>query len=395
VIIGKTGSGKSLLLRHLFTQLMEKQGVGLFDPHGDLLEAIIQQIPETRILDTVFIDPTDQEYPIAFNVLNAPEDKREQAVSAVVDTFQKLFETSWGPRTDYILSHAISALSYVPNASLLGVQKLLMDGVYRKECLKYLKDPILREFWEKEYKAMPARLRIESIAPLLNKVNRFLMVPMMRNILGQKENRIDLRSIMDSGKILLMNLPKGILGEENSRLLGNFFLAHLQIAALSRADTLSPQRKQFTVFVDELQHFVESPSSLTTILTEGRKYRINLVLACQHLSQLRELSDTIFGNISTLMAFNVAYEDAKTISPYLEKVEPSDLINLPPHHGYMRIIQDNVPHIVSFQNFLLPRDSPKHSIKEEILKHSRENFARSRKEVEKEIRAFFQTISHL
>ena len=392
-ILGKTGSGKSTFMRNVLQALLETgQGVGLLDPHGDLLDAMLHLIPDHRAGNVVLIDPTDTDYPIAFNVLKSAAGKRHQVISAVVDTFHTLFAESWGPRTEYVLSHAVAALSYVPGASLLGLPKLLLETRYRNECLKYLQDPLLTGFWENEYKTMPARLRMETITPILNKVNRFLMVPLMRNILGQQENRISLRAIMDNQQVLLINLAKGILGEENSRLLGNFFLSHLQIAALNRADSSSEQRRQFTVFVDELQHFAGLNSShIATILAEGRKYRVNLILACQHISQLRDLAATLFGNMNTLVAFSVGYDDALKISAYLGDVTPTDLIGLPAHCAYVRFTQGTTPRVVSFQNILADLKTPLTSLKDQVRNHSRQTFARPRIEVEAEISRFFRT----
>lgn len=391
-IIGKTGSGKSTWLRNIIRHMVACQyGVGLFDPHGDLFNTLLDEMTAERMNDTVVIDATDQEYPLAFNVLQASAKRRDLVVSSVVDTFHTLFSDSWGPRTEYVLSHSVAALSYVPRASLLAIPRFLLESDYRKECLRFLKDPLLTEFWHKEYKAMPARLRMETIAPILNKVNRFLMVPLMRNILGQQENRISLRNAMDDKSVVLVNLCKGVLGEENSRLLGNFLLAHLQIAALSRADAVLSDRPRFTVFVDELQHFTQSASShIATLLAEGRKYRVNLMLACQHLGQFRELLPTLFGNINTLVVFQAGHDDAAKICGYLGEITPTDIINLPAHHAYIRFSHAGTPHVMSFKNQLHDREATKTGLRDRIRELSRRKFARPKQEVEAEIGRFFR-----
>lgn len=393
VIMGKTGSGKSTWLRNVIDHMIAcEYGVGLFDPHGDLFNALLNEVPLNRLNDAIVIDTTDQKYPIAFNVLQCSDKQRDLMISSVIDTFHTLFSDSWGPRTEYVLSHSVAALSYVPRASLLAIPRFLLESDYRKECLQFLKDPLLLEFWYKEYQAMPTRLRIETISPILNKLNRFLMVPLIRNILGQQENRISLRNAMDNKSIVLVNLAKGMLGEENSRLLGNFLLSHLQIAALSRVNTVLSDRPRFTVFVDELQHFTQSASShISTLLAEGRKYRVNLMLACQHLGQFRELLPTIFGNINTLVVFQSGYDDAVKICDYLGEITPTDIINLPAHHAYIRFSHADVPQVISFKNVLPNKKVTKTDLHDRIRELSRQKFARPREEVESEISGFFKT----
>ncbi len=388
-IVGKTGSGKSTFLFHLITGLIrEGVGVGLLDPHGDLINEVLASVPQGR--ETLLLDPTDTEYPVAFNVLQSALDAN-QTISAVVDSFHTLFAESWGPRTEYILTHAVSALMGLPEASMLSIPRILLDAEYRKKCVSRISDPMLREFWLTEYRAMPARLRIESIAPILNKINRFLMFPMMRNILGQSENLVDLRECLDSSKILLLNLPKGIMGEENSKLLGNFFLSHLKVAAFSRAKLALKDRKRFVLVIDELQHFIGSNAALVeTLLSEGRKYRINLVLACQHLSQLGAFADALFGNVNTLVTYAVGHEDAKKLAPYFPELKAQDLTGLPPYYGYLRLIRSQRPYTISFHNIHHKPKKEKNS-KDMISEGSRKKYARPRAEVEAEIAKFFNS----
>jgi energy-coupling factor transporter ATP-binding protein EcfA2 len=393
-IVGKTGSGKSTFLYHLITGLIkEGVGVGLLDPHGDLLEDVLSSIPKERVEETVLIDPTDTGFPISFNALDS-HGKKEQTVASIVDTFHTLFAESWGPRTEYILTHAVATLASIRGTSLLGIPKLLLDPKYRNECVSQLTDPILREFWVTEYKAMPARLRIESIAPILNKVNRFLMFPMMRNILGQRENRINLRKCMDSSKTVLINLPKGLMGEENSRLLGNFFLSHLKLAAFSRAEIPRDNRNRFVLVIDELQHFItQNSAQIETLLSEGRKYKLSLVVTCQHLSQLGQFTESLFGNVHTIAAYAVGHEDARKISEYFPDLKAQDVMNLPPYSGYIRLIRKSMPHCISFAN-IPHKASLSKSLKDEIQRHSRERYGRPKEIVEAEIHEFFKPQIH-
>lgn len=390
VILGRTGSGKTTFAFNILRELIQSgKGVGIIDPHGDLLDQILEIVPKERIKDTVLINPTDTDYPIAFNPLRITKDRKDQVVSSIVDSMKKIFENSWGPRTDYLLSQSVSALAVCPDGMFLGIPRLLLDESYRKKVLKHIQNPVLMEFWRKEYPNMPARLRAESISPIMNKVNRFLMVPGMRNIIGQKENHIDFKNIMDTEKILLINLSKGVMGEENSALLGSFLLAHLQISVLSRADDLPESRKPFFLFIDELQHFLEkSVISAKTLFTEGRKYKVGIIGACQHISQLQTMADTVFGNAGTIVSFSVGPKDAKLIAEYLQEVEYQDLLNLPLYHAYLCTTVENKPQVISIKN--IPPVITGTGGKEKIRKYSRATYARPRAEVENEITEFFQ-----
>lgn len=387
-LVGKTGSGKSTFLFHLITGLIKEGiGVAVLDPHGDLLGEILA-VSKNHRERIAWIDPSDTHYPIAFNVFQSSLDT-SLTVASIVDSFHTLFAESWGPRTEYILTQAVSTLIHFPHASLLGIPKILLDSEYRQKCTAKLIDPMLREFWLTEYKSMPARFRMESIAPILNKINRFLMFPMMRNILGQSQNLIHFRECMDSARILLLNLPKGIMGEENSRLLGNFFLSHLKVAAFSRAELQPKERKRFVLVIDELQHFIGSNGAqIETLLAEGRKYRLSLVLSCQHLSQLGAFSDAMFGNIHTLVSYAVGHEDAERLVQYSPELKTQDLMSLPPYYGYLRTTGKQRPYTISFHN--IHHKSPEEKGYKEIIREaSRKQYARPRAEVEAEIQKFF------
>ncbi len=389
-VFGKTGVGKSTLLLSILHGLMEKgQGLGLLDPHGDLLQNVLAIIPQGRQNDVVLMDLTDAEYPISLNLLSQEAGRKDRITASIVDSFRTIFADSWGPRTDYILNQAVYTLLEQPKTSLLGIPRLLMDYKYRKECLQYVHDPVIRSFWAMEYSSMPARLRVEAITPILNKVNRFLMVPMIRNMLGQKENKVHFRQIMDERKILLIHLPKGILGEENSVLLGNLLLAHLQLAALSRAEEKTSNRIPFYMVVDELQHFLSrSIGSIETILAEGRKYRMHLILACQHVSQLGGLAETIFGNVNTMASFALGHQDAQKLAGYFRDVESDDLLNLPAYHAYLKTEHEGKHQVFSFRT---AKPGINHDISSQIQENSRAKYARPRREVEEEIEKFFRS----
>ena len=311
-------------------------------------------------------------------------ERTEQTIAILTDSFKNIFHDSWGPRTEYILLNVLRLLCTQEGANLLSIPKVLADAEYRKRLIACCKDPLVQMFWMNNYEKMTARFREESVSPIRNKVGRFLE-PVMRNILGQKENKIDFKDAMNQSKIVLIKLSKGIIGETNSQLLGNFLLSSIQQAAFSRSE--QKERKAFPIFVDELQHFsVLADSIFKTILSEGLKFGLQLITAFQHISQLKNIKNSIFGNIRSLISFSVSNDDARTLAQYLEEIEQEDLINLPPYHGYLRAIRKNNPFISSFKT--LPPEISKNSFKELVREFSRLKYCRPRQEVENEISRF-------
>lgn len=383
IIIGRTGSGKTTFAFNLIRELIDQgKGVGVIDPHGDLINQILNIIPGKRVKDTVLIDPTDTDYPVAFNPFKI-EGRKDQVVSAIVDSMRRIFEDFWGPQTDYLLRQTVATLIECPGETMLSVSRLLLDSDYRRKCLAHLSDPVLLGFWQDEYRAF-MRLKNSPITPILNKIGRF-MVPVMRNILGQKENRIDFRKIMDESQILLVNLAKGVLGEENSALLGNFLLAHLQLSVLTRSELPPEKRQSFYLFVDELQSLLDkSPNTASSLFTESRKYGLGMIAACQHLAQFGNVIDTVLGNVNTVVSFGVGPKDARILAEYFQEITMEDLLNLPLYHGYLRMIYDR-PHVLSFKN-IPPSGENTRTFREEIIRNSRTRYARPLQAVSDEIR---------
>lgn len=343
-VIGKTGTGKSTLLETLILRdLMSERGFALLDPHGDLIERILEILPEERKKDVIYFNVPDGTRPVGFNPLEhiAPE-KRALAASSLLEVFQKIWIDSWGPRLEHILRNAILALLDYPGSTLADILRLLDDPGFRKTVMAHVYNPQVRQFWLREYEAYPARFRAEAIAPLQNKVGAFITNPLLHQILTQHQSAFDLRSVMDEGKILLVNLAKGKIGEDTSALLGALLVSRINMAALSRSDIPEEERRDFSVYLDEFPTF--TTLSLANMLSELRKYRVGLVLAHQYLSQLDpKVRDAILGNVGTLIAFRLGLTDAeyiaKEFSPELSAI---DLVNLPNHNIYLKLMVDGV-----------------------------------------------------
>ena len=339
-VIGKTGMGKSTLLLNMIVQdIRLGNGVAVFDPHGDLVERILDYIPSRRINDTIYFNPADTEYPIAFNPLYNPNIIPKHLVaSGIVQVFKNIWIDSWGPRLEYILRNAILALLEQPGSTLLAIPRLLIDDRYRNKIIKQVKDPIIRNFWAVEYEQYPKVFKTETISPIQNKVGQFLSTSMMRNILGQTKTKFDLLDVMDSGKILLLNLAKGKIGEDNSSLLGSLMLSQIWLAAQRRVNVPEIKRRDFYLFIDELQSF--ATDEFPSLLAEARKYRLNIGgMANQFISQLPEsLASAILGNVGTLISFCLGSEDAEIIAREMFPVFTSEhLLNLPTYNSYLKL----------------------------------------------------------
>ena len=278
-IVGKTGMGKTNLLETMAIQdIRNGHGVAYVDPHGDTAEKLLKAIPSHRINDVIYFNPSDQDHPIAFNVMyDVNPSTQHLTASGLIGIFKKIWVDSWGPRLEYILRNSILTLIEYPGSTLIGVLRILIDEDYRVNVISKIKDPVIINFWEKEFAGYSERLRSEAIAPIQNKVGQFLSSSLMRNIIGQKKSSFDVRDVMDNQKILIMNLAKGKIGEDNSALLGALMITKIQLATMARVDTPEEQRKDFYLYVDEFQNF--ATESFANILSEARKYRLNLILA--------------------------------------------------------------------------------------------------------------------
>ncbi len=385
-IIGKTGVGKSTLIENLVSNdILAGHGLALLDPHGDSVELIMRSIPPNRVNDVVYINPADLDFPVAFNVLEKVEPKyRHLVASGIVGVFKKLWADSWGPRLEYLLRNAILALLDYPDSTLLGVNRLLIDKDYRKKVLQKVKDPVVKSFWEDEFSKYNQAFMVEAIAPIQNKVGQFLSTALIRNIVGQVKSTIDMRKFMDEGKIVLVNLSKGRIGEDASAMLGAMIITKIQLAAMSRVDTPESERRDFYLYVDEFQNF--ATEAFANILSEARKYKLNLIIAHQYIEQLDEkVAAAIFGNVGTLITFRVGAADAESL---VKEYEPffteEDLVNIPKFRFYLKLMINGVASD-PFSAIGLPPISIDYQTEEKVIQASRERYGRSREMVEDKI----------
>ena len=343
-IVGKTGTGKSALLETLVRQDIERgEGVAVLDPHGDLVERLLAAVPESRLQDLIYFNVPDAARPLGFNPLErVPASKRPLAAHGLLEVFKKIWLDSWGPRLEHILRNSLFALLDQPEATLGDILRLLDDADFRKRAALRVSNSQVRRFWLEEYERYPARFRAEAIAPLQNKVGAFLADPLLHRILTAQKSSFDLQRVMDEGKILLVNLAKGRIGEGPASLLGALLVARMGLAGLSRVGISEEDRRDFSVYLDEFHTF--STLSLATMLSELRKYRVNLVLAHQYLSQLDEgVRDAILGNVGTIVGFRVGAGDAEILErEFLPEFSASDLASLPNYHVYLRLMIDGV-----------------------------------------------------
>ncbi len=382
-IIGKTGTGKSTLMENMiFDDIREGRGVAVVDPHGELIDHVLNFIPEERINDVIYFNPADHDFPIGFNVLeNVNPEMQNVVASGVVGIFKKIFGESWGPRLEYILRNSILALLDHPNSTLLGVMRVLTDNAYRRKIVNEIKDPVIKDFFINEYEKYEPKFRQEAIAPIQNKVGQFLSSSIIRNIVGQPKSAIDIRKIMDEGKILLADLSTGKIGEDNSALLGSMLITKVQLAAMSRTNMDEQQRRDFYLYVDEFQNF--ATDSFATILSEARKYRLNLVMINQYTSQMPEsVANAVFGNVGTMIAFRVGAADAEVLKKEFEPVfDVNDLVNLPNRQIYIKMAIDGVT-VPAFSAGTLPPPDEKSNLKDQVVAASRTAFATPRTDVE-------------
>lgn len=386
-LIGKTGMGKSTVLENMIiADIISGRGVSVVDPHGDLVEKVVNYIPSHRVNDTIYFNPADQDFPIAFNVLESVDEQQKHLVaSGLIGVFKKIWADSWGPRLEYVLRNAVLALMDYPGSTLLGIMRMLTDKSYRKKVIARIDDPVVRAFWVEEYSKYPDRFQAEAIAPIQNKVGQFLSSSIIRNIVGQVKSTIDMRDVMDNKKILLLNLSKGRIGEDNSSLLGAMMITKIQLAAMSRVDIPEEERKDFYLYVDEFQNF--ATDSFANILSEARKYRLNLIIAHQYIEQLSEsVQASVFGNVGTLTVFRVGATDAEFLVKEFEPVFTEvDLVNLPKWSVYMKLMIDGVSSEPFSAATMPPLPIEETQQREKIIAVSRERYAAEKSAVEDRI----------
>jgi CxxC-x17-CxxC domain-containing protein len=391
-VIGKTGVGKTALLKNMALQDIERgEGLAIIDPHGEFVEEVLDKIPASRANDVIYFNPADLDYPISFNILEVPDVKYKHLVaSGLIGVFTKIWANVWSARMEYILSNCILALLDTPNTTLLSILRMLVDKDYRQKILNNVQDPVVKSFWINEYEEWQPNFRNEAISPIQNKVGQFLNVSLIRNIVGQSKSTINIPEIMDSKKILLVNVSKGRVGEDNAALLGSMIITKIQLATMERVRIPEDQRTDFYLYVDEFQNFVTE--SFANILSEARKYRLNLVLAHQYVGQLisqdnTKVRDAVFGNVGTLVAFRVGAGDAEFLeNQFTPEFTIEDLVNLPNYNIYLRLMINGVSSRPFSAQTLPPiTSSDKKSNRDLIIKLSRERYAKPRERVEEAI----------
>jgi len=394
-LLGKTGMGKSTLQENMIIgDIRAGHGVAVVDPHGDLVEKIIEYIPEHRIDDVVYFNPSDMEYPIAFNVIEQVEPHfRHLVASGLIGVFQKLWADSWGPRLEYILRNTILAVLDHPDSTLLSVTRMLADKDFRKKVISTIQDPVVKSFWTKEFAGYADKFASEAIAPIQNKVGQFLSSPLIRNIVGQPQSSINIREIMDKRKILIMNLSKGRIGEDNSALLGAIMITKIQLAAMSRVDTPQDARQDFHLYVDEFQNF--ATDSFASILSEARKYHLNLIMANQYIEQLEEkVRNAVFGNVGTFVIFRVGAMDAEFLAPeFAPTFTEEDIVNIAKYEFYIKLMIDGIasdPFSAQGLPPLMAEDKTNNL--ESIIHSSRTKYSRDKNMVEEQIAAWHEKI---
>jgi CxxC-x17-CxxC domain-containing protein len=386
--IGKTGMGKSTVLENMIVDdIRAGRGVAVVDPHGDLAEKIIDYIPANRINDVIYFNPADMEYPIAFNVVEKVEPHlRHLVASGLIGVFQKLWADSWGPRLEYILRNTILAILDYPGSTLLAVTRMLSDKPFRKKVVEKIQDPVVKAFWVNEFAGYADKFASEAVSPIQNKVGQFLSTALIRNIVGQVKSTIDMREIMDQGKILIMNLAKGRIGEDNSALLGAMMITKIQLAAMGRVDIPEKERQDFYLYVDEFQNF--ATDSFANILSEARKYRLNLVLAHQYVEQLSEkVKPAVFGNVGTLVVFRVGAADAEElVKEFTPTFTEEDLVNLAKYEMYLKLMIDGIASDPFSARGLPPlSEGEKTGNLDKVVIVSRERYAKNKDSVEEKI----------
>lgn len=389
-IIGKTGMGKSTLLENMLrVDIQEGRGVAIVDPHGDLADRVIDFVPSRRTNDVIIFDPSDRDFPVAFNMLENVDPAYNTIVaSGLVGIFKKIYAESWGPRLEHILRNTILSLLEYPNTTMLGITRILQDKEFRHRVVRKIQDPIVKSFWENEFEKMDPRLRVEAISPILNKVGQFLASPIIRNIVGQPKSSINLRWAMDNKKIIIVNLSKGKIGEDSSSLLGAMLITKFQLDAMSRANQPEKDRVDFYLYVDEFQNF--ATESFATILSEARKYKLNLTMANQYIAQMPdEVRDAVFGNVGSLISFQVGFDDAEAIAGQFggDETMVNDLVALNVGNTYIRLLVDGMPTpVFSMTTFYTPDSEVEEGRREKIIKFCRERYSKKREFVEDKIR---------
>ncbi len=399
-VIGKTGVGKTTLLENMaIADIQSGKGVAIVDPHGEFAEKLLDFIPENRLDDVIYFDPSDMANPIAFNPMEqVGTEFRHLVASGIMGVFKKIWPDAWSARMEYILNNTLLALLEFPGSTLLGILRMFAEPAYRKKIVDNLQDPVIRAFWQNEFARYTQRLETEALAAIQNKVGQFVSNPLIRNILGQSRSTLNMREIMDNGKIFIVNLSKGKMGEDNSALLGAMIITRLQLAAMSRVDIPEEKRRDFFMYVDEFQNF--ATESFASILSEARKYRLSLVLAHQYIGQLvssegnTRVRDAVFGNVGTIVTFRVGAADAEFLEKeFMPEFMQQDLVNLAKANIYVKLMIDGVASRPFSAETLPPQRPQLVSYRDVIIRNSEQRYGTPRAVVEQRIAGEWETTS--
>lgn len=395
-MIGKTGTGKSSLFLNMIIQdIINGKGVGVIDPHGELVKDLLEYIPENRINDVVLVDPADFERPVGINIMQLEEGESiDRAAAEIVNSFKSIFAESWGPRLEYILRNTVKAIMSVEGTTILGIKRVLEDDDYRKFIVTQLKDPVLKKFFEKEFAEFKSnnKLKTESISPIQNKIGPFETIQVIRNILCQRNSTINFSDIMNSNKILLINLSKGMLGDDVKNLFGSLLVSKIQSTVLKKANLPYEERSHFYLYIDEFQNF--TTDTFQTILSESRKYGLGLYLTHQFIEQLSEtMRAAVLGNVGTIVTYSLGSRDSNVMkevfSPYYDEI---DIQNLPNFNIITKMIVDGTITKPFTAEIIRPWTRyPKTGNKQKIVEHSRNTYGSEREIVASRVEKWIST----
>ncbi|MHB1330548.1 MAG: type IV secretory system conjugative DNA transfer family protein [Minisyncoccota bacterium] len=394
-VIGKTGMGKSTLLENMAVQdIKGNEGMAFIDPHGKTAELLLEYVPPERIKDVIYFAPFDTEFPISFNVMeDVGTDKRHLVANGLMSAFKKIWVDAWSARMEYILNNILLALLEYPGSTLVGVNRMLSDKSYREKVVDNIKDPSVKSFWVDEFAKYGDKYMQEAGAAIQNKIGQFISNPLVRNIIGQEKSSFDIRKIMDEGKIMIINLSKGRVGEANANLIGSMLITKIYLAAMSRADKSETELQKlpnFYLYVDEFQSFANE--SFADILSEARKYKLNLTIAHQYIEQMaEEVRAAVFGNVGTMITFRVGAYDAEVLEKeFAPTFTAEDLVNLGSYQIYLKLMIDGIGSQPFSARTMAPIEKPATSSMEEIIRQSRRVYASPKSEVEKKIQAWHE-----
>ncbi|MDQ3014283.1 MAG: type IV secretion system DNA-binding domain-containing protein [bacterium] len=396
-VIGKTGMGKSTLLENMAVQdIKNGEGLAFIDPHGKTADLLLDYIPQERMKDVIYFAPFDLDHPISFNVMeDVGSDRRHLVASGLMSAFKKIWVDAWSARMEYILNNILLALLEYPDSTLIGVNRMLSDKAYRNKVVENISDPSVKSFWTDEFAKYGDRYMQEAGAAIQNKIGQFISNPLVRNIIGQPKSTFDIRKIMDEKKILIINLSKGRVGEANANLLGSMLITKIYLGAMSRADVSPSALKNlpnFYLYVDEFQSFANE--SFADILSEARKYKLNLTIAHQYIEQMsEEVQAAVFGNVGTMIMFRVGAIDAELLEKeFFPTFTKEDLVNLGFVQIYLKLMIDGVTSAPFSATTLPPIERPIISFKEDIIRYSREAYAQPRNVVEEDIKRWHEPV---